>query len=550
MSSSNDHQSSSELAAGTILQDRYRIARPLGKGGMGAVYEALDLRLDTTVALKETFSTDEHLRKQFEREARMLAHLNHPSLPRVTDYFNDGDRAFLVMEFIEGVDLAKIIVQQPGPFPLESVVAWADQLLDALIYLHTRDRQVIHRDIKPHNLKLTPEGQIALLDFGLAKAQQSHPTGVSSSAAVFGYTKQYAPLEQIQDLATGPQSDIYALGATLYHLLTGIKPPDALTRAAALVQSRPDPLRPADEVHWAIGPEIAAILKRAMAQSAEDRYQSARDFRDALRRVGRRSIVAPCLPAGRDTTVAAPVCAEATTTVVLSHGRQQKAEPPAFLHPGNFNRGYAQPALAIALILLLAGLAAFLLRPESISYPAAAAKALTSNSDPAAAGAHAGKSLKPGSHKSEGEVDNGLLAATGRPTNKTANESLPPTSPASPAIDDASSQVKDNAAEQSSSSQGRRGASPTPKAPKINLLNPDLSRSYQPPVAALLPINGPQSPADANTTEAPRVPASSEIREPQVLRARDGTQIVKLPDGSTRVYRPGERNVRSAELPQ
>jgi serine/threonine protein kinase len=283
----NGETSSSELAAGAMLQNRYRVVRRLGKGGMGAVYEALDLRLDVTVAIKETFSNDEHLRKQFEREARMLAHLHHPSLPRVSDYFTEGDRAFLVMQFIEGVDLARIMAQQPGPFPLESVVAWADQLLDALIYLHSRDRQVIHRDIKPHNLKLTPQGQIALLDFGLAKAQQRTAGGATSSEAVFGYTKQYAPLEQMQDLATGPQSDIYALGATLYHLLTGVKPPDALTRAAALEQSRADPLRPANEVHWAIGSEISAILMRAMAQSPDDRYASAMDFRNALRRVGR-----------------------------------------------------------------------------------------------------------------------------------------------------------------------------------------------------------------------------------------------------------------------
>ena len=103
MTSENGETATNELAANTILQDRYRIVRPLGKGGMGAVYEALDLRLDATVAIKETFSTDEHLRKQFEREARMLAHLHHPSLPRVSDYFTEGDRAFLVMQFIEGL---------------------------------------------------------------------------------------------------------------------------------------------------------------------------------------------------------------------------------------------------------------------------------------------------------------------------------------------------------------------------------------------------------------------------------------------------------------
>src|ERR1700716_1376827 len=243
---------SSMLATDTILQDRYRIVRQLGKGGMGAVYEAVDQRLDTTVALKETFSIDQRLRRQFEQEARLLAGLNHPALPRVSDYFTEGDRAFLVMQFISGADLAAIIAKQPGPFPRNQVIAWADQLLDALMYLHTRERQIIHRDIKPHNLKVTANGQIALLDFGLAKAQTTDVSGSSNS--IFGYTRRYSPLEQIQDQGTSPQSDIYALGATLYHLLTGVKPQDALTRATAVGDSKPDPLTPAHEVHRAVGP--------------------------------------------------------------------------------------------------------------------------------------------------------------------------------------------------------------------------------------------------------------------------------------------------------
>ena len=140
------------LAPETILQSRYRVVRHLGNGGMGAVYEAIDLRLGHTVALKQALTSDEELWKQFEREARLMAGLNHPVLPRVSDYFTEGHRAFFVMQFVEGQDLAEIILQQPGPFPRHAVVAWADQLLDALIYLHSRERQVIHRDIKPHNL--------------------------------------------------------------------------------------------------------------------------------------------------------------------------------------------------------------------------------------------------------------------------------------------------------------------------------------------------------------------------------------------------------------
>lgn len=282
----NPDVANAPLAPQTLLQNRYRIIRLLGRGGMGAVYEALDQRLEITVALKETLSSEESMRKQFEREARMLAGMQHPALPRVSDHFVEGSRAFLVMQFIGGVDLAKIIAQQPGPFPRDQVIAWADQLLDALIYLHSRDRQVIHRDIKPHNLKLTATGQIALLDFGLAKAQASDPS-VTASQAFFGYTRHYAPLEQIQDQRTDPRSDIYALGATLYHLLTGIKPPDAMVRAAAVVNEGADPLRPADQIHEAVGPEIAAILNKALAQKPEERYSNANEFREALRRMGR-----------------------------------------------------------------------------------------------------------------------------------------------------------------------------------------------------------------------------------------------------------------------
>jgi serine/threonine protein kinase len=290
MSTCNDNQSSAAttmLAADTILQSRYRVVRQLGRGGMGAVYEAIDLRLGHTVALKQTLTSDEEQWKQFEREARMMAWLNHPVLPRVSDYFTEGHRAFFVMQFVEGQDLAEIIAQQPGPLPRNAVVAWADQLLDALIYLHTNERQVIHRDIKPHNLKITPTGRIVLLDFGLAKTQIANSADAASSTSVFGYTPRYAPLEQIQDLGTTPQSDIYALGATLYHLLTGVKPPDALARAAALVSAKPSPLKPANEVNFAVGSELAAILDRAMAQNPDERYGSASEFREALRRLGR-----------------------------------------------------------------------------------------------------------------------------------------------------------------------------------------------------------------------------------------------------------------------
>src|SRR3982751_6821309 len=208
----------------TLLQGRYLIIEQIGRGGMGAVYNDTDTRLRSTIALKETLVGGEMLLKAFEREAQLLAGLRHPALPRVSDHFIDDSGQFLVMEFIPGDDLAPL-------------------LLNALDYLHSRQPPVVHRDIKPQNMKLTDRGEIILLDFGLAKgaAMQTRVTGTSS---IFGYTPHYAPLEQIQGTGTDPRSDLYSLAATMYHLLTSQAPIDALTRAAAKINDEPDPLQP------------------------------------------------------------------------------------------------------------------------------------------------------------------------------------------------------------------------------------------------------------------------------------------------------------------
>jgi serine/threonine protein kinase len=373
MSTCDDNKSTagkSLLAPETILQSRYRVVQTLGKGGMGAVYEAIDLRLGHTVALKQTLTNDEEQWRQFEREARLMAWLNHPALPRVSDYFTEGHRAFFVMQFVEGSDLAEIIAQQPGPMPRNSVVAWADQLLDALIYLHTHERQIIHRDIKPHNLKVTRGGQIVLLDFGLAKTQMADPSGALSCTSVFGYTPRYAPLEQIQDLGTSPQSDIYALGATLYHLLTGVKPPDALARATALVSARPNPLRPANEINEAVGEELAAILTRAMAQNPNERYATAVDFRAALRQIGRteeKEIEYRVRPSEVVSTVV-----ETEETAIVHHAE------------GNSRSRLGSHGLAALFVILLAAFGVFCgYYPWKIPTPAAPQKViLTSTAVP------------------------------------------------------------------------------------------------------------------------------------------------------------------------
>jgi serine/threonine protein kinase len=271
------------LAPNTVLQNRYLIVRSIGHGGMGAVYLARDQRLGNTVALKETFFTEERMRKAFEREARLLAHLRHPALPKVTDHFEEDGGQFIVMEFISGDDLEMLLAQRGRPFDVEQVLAWGDELLKALDYLHKQDPPILHRDIKPANLKLTPQGEIILLDFGLAKGTAGQTSSVMTSRSVFGFTPNFAPLEQIQGTGTGPRSDLYALGATLYYLMTGVIPPDALTRITQVANGQPDPLLRPDEINAEIPQAAADLLMKTMAHNRDQRPQSAAEMRRSLR---------------------------------------------------------------------------------------------------------------------------------------------------------------------------------------------------------------------------------------------------------------------------
>jgi serine/threonine protein kinase len=273
------------LSPDTLLQNRYLILRLLARGGMGAVYEARDERLGNIVALKETLFVDEAMRIAFHREASILATLRHQALPKVIDHFNEGDGQFLVMEYIRGEDLSMIMRINGGPIPPVDALAWADQALAALEYLHSQRPPVIHRDIKPQNLKLNERGEVILLDFGLAKEAALDTTRAPRS--VRGYTLNYAPLEQIQGTGTDPRSDIYSLAATFYHLMTGVIPPNAVTRATALIEGREDPLRPAHELNTRISPAISDTLERALTLDRNHRPASAAALRDELRQSAR-----------------------------------------------------------------------------------------------------------------------------------------------------------------------------------------------------------------------------------------------------------------------
>lgn len=270
------------LEVDIVLQGRYRVVRQIGKGGMGAVYLATDLRLGSEVALKETLFNDETLLKAFEREARILASLRHAALPKVSDHFMESEGQFLVMEYIPGDDLAALLDERGIPFSPEEVSVWADQLLDALDYLHTRTPPIIHRDIKPQNLKLTDRDQIVLLDFGLAKGAAAGMTR-SSSYSIFGYTPSYAPLEQMQATGTDARSDLYSLAATLYHLMTNVAPTDAMKRANSVLNKEEDPLRAASEINPFVPHSVSTALARAMSLNRNERHATAAEMRKALR---------------------------------------------------------------------------------------------------------------------------------------------------------------------------------------------------------------------------------------------------------------------------
>jgi formylglycine-generating enzyme required for sulfatase activity/predicted Ser/Thr protein kinase len=273
------------LAPNTILQNRYRVVRELGHGGMGTVYEALDQRVNCIVALKETTAGDnDEARRAFEREASLLGNLRHSSLPKVMDYFSEQDGDFLIMEFIPGHDLAELLELRGSPFPQTQAMLWADELLKVLEYLHRQKPPILHRDIKPSNLKLTKQGEIFLLDFGLAKGSLGQMPTLASSQSVRGYTPVYASLEQIHGQGTDARSDIYSFGATLYHLLTGAAPIDAPTRFHALEDDQTDPLALIQKVNPQVSPAVAAIIHSAMAVSRKHRPASAAEMRKALQK--------------------------------------------------------------------------------------------------------------------------------------------------------------------------------------------------------------------------------------------------------------------------
>ena len=270
------------LPAGTMLKDRYRIEGPLGRGGMGSVYRALDTTFGSEVAVKQMTVPDETLRSAFRREAKILNRLRHPAIPVVLDYFVEDSGDFLVMQHIAGEDLGLMLYRRPTPFPVDVVLEWGDQLLDALVYLHGSKPPIIHRDIKPQNLKLSPDRSVILLDFGLSKLTGDDGAISNASRSLPGFSLTFAPLEQILNLGTDAPSDLYSLGATLRYLMTQEKPIESVRREANIAGGRPDPLKPLDAILPGVSPEVSDVIARAMRTRPEDRYATAAEMRAAL----------------------------------------------------------------------------------------------------------------------------------------------------------------------------------------------------------------------------------------------------------------------------
>ncbi|MCH8340200.1 MAG: protein kinase [Chloroflexi bacterium] len=259
----------------TLLNNRYRILEQRGGGGMGAVYLAHDENLDVEVAVKENFFVSEESARQFHREAHLLFELRHPGLPRVIDHFViEGLGQYLVMDFIEGEDGREILKKAEGPLEEGTVVDWAGQLLDALKYLHSRQPPVIHRDVKPANIKITPAGRAILVDFGLAK---EYDATKSTTVGARAFTPGFAPPEQYGQGRTDTRTDIYSLGATLYNLLTNKVPADGLRRAMGKER-----LIAVRDLNPNISPHVAAAIERATEVKPDDRFESAAAFEAAL----------------------------------------------------------------------------------------------------------------------------------------------------------------------------------------------------------------------------------------------------------------------------
>jgi hypothetical protein len=267
------------LSSGTILQGRYNIQGTLGRGGMGAVYLAQDMRLgNRPVAVKEMIpdpsassAEQAQAQRQFQREASMLASLNHSNVPRVSDHFSEMGKHYLVMDYVDGETLEDILNRTPGFLPESQVLHWATQLCDVLTYLHSRQPPVVFRDLKPVNVMVDRSGTVKLIDFGIARVFKPGKTTDTLRMGTMGYAppEQYAGKGQ-----TDVRSDIYSLGATLHHLLTRRDP----TQYPPFTFNTAPPR----SMNSAVSPHVEAATMKALAHDRTQRFQTAAEMKGAL----------------------------------------------------------------------------------------------------------------------------------------------------------------------------------------------------------------------------------------------------------------------------
>ena len=262
------------LGRDLILNNRYRIMEVLGQGGMGSVYRVIDENLGVEVAVKENLYTTKEYTKQFRLEATILASMRHPNLPRVFDHFEvEGQGQYLVMDYIEGEDLRQRM-DRVGILPDEEVIVMGAAICEALEFLHSREPAILHRDIKPGNIKINPEGEVYLVDFGLAKIVEGSQATTTGARAM---TPGYSSPEQYGTARTDARSDIYSLGATLYAALTATIPEDGLARAMEQVD-----LTPLRKRNPRVSRKLANVLEKAVEVHPEDRFQTATELKLSL----------------------------------------------------------------------------------------------------------------------------------------------------------------------------------------------------------------------------------------------------------------------------
>lgn len=357
---SNDYDEN-KLPRGAVLQKRYEILQVLGEGGMGAVYLARDLRFSVVrkCAIKEMFSSapDPQLRnltrESFEREANLLVQLDHPGIPKVSDFFTESVRYYLVMDYVEGEDLENVLEHTQGMLKEDTVLDWATQVCDVLVYLHNQSPPIIFRDLKPSNIMLRKNStKIALIDFGIAKAVEA----TQKKGTMIG-TEGYSPPEQYRGVAS-PRGDIYALGATLHHLLTKRDP-----RLEPPFTFHEEPVR---LLNPSLSEETNAVIMKALEYDLEKRFQSAQALKDALVAALKKdkSLLAPNPSAS--TQVLPPDAPAARGTTILSGQPQlppqyQPVQPPPQVqypqyppqpypaqypaYPPQYPPGYPQPPM-------------------------------------------------------------------------------------------------------------------------------------------------------------------------------------------------------------